>query len=213
MMKDKISIVLYGDITNNTLLSLDRCLDSGMDVVYSGFVDCPANLSHNNLTICYSDRPDNGQDNRNEKIVSAAKGLSHIKTKYAFAIKSTQLIPQNWLNKCISFFVERSDLDKRIFVDRIDSLAPFGVGINMFGKTSELIKFWKCELCSGELYSIPKNTYYAVNYLDFYSSLTMDTRLHWRDYLVEQAPKWQEALKRSENTLSKYFVVLPEMEF
>lgn len=212
-MKDNITVILYGDLTNNTTQSLSKVLKSGMNVIYSGFVGSPLTETHNNLTICYSNRPEKGSDNRNERIISAAKALSNVKTRYCFAIRSTQLIPENWLDKCISFFVQRSDLEKRIFVDRIDGSVPFGVGTNMFGKTSELIRFWKCELCSEDLYSISKNTYYAVNYLDFYSSLVMDTRLRWRDYLVIHAPKWEEALKRSEVTLPKYFVTLPEMEW
>lgn len=220
MMKDEITVVCQGAINSCLQEVLTNYLDAGLLVVYSGWTHEPCPFTHPNLVVCYSQDPANpGVGNRNRQIVSSRRGLELVRSKYAWKVRSDQIYPTLSVEKCLKFFDEHPDKDRRLFTPGLYTKEVFHVRDHqILGKTNELRRFWNCEL---DEYNGPADynevmraeTYLVVNYLDFYSSAAMNMRLNYREYLLDNSPKRAEALAKSNEIMPKYFVPFPKVDF
>lgn len=216
---DLVTVVCQGKFLAETVEVLKNYLDVGLQVIYSGWVGEACPVTHENLTVCYSEDLKNpGVGNRNRQIVSSAKGLSKVTTKYAWKVRSDQIYPTESIRQCLDFFFNHKDRDKKIFTPGLYTKEVYHFRDHQsLGKTSEVKRLWSCELDSYEgavdyNACMRAETYIAVNYLDFYSSTVMGQRLRYREYLLDGAPKRAEALEKSNLIMPQYFVPMPRVE-
>lgn len=221
-MKDKfnITVVCQGKWLPETIEVIKNYLKAGLLVIYSGWVGDPCPATHPQLVACYSEDPENpGVGNRNRQIVSSQRGLELVQTKYAWKVRSDQIYPIESINQCLNFFLEHSDRDKKIFTPGLYTKEILHIRDHQtLGLTKEIRKLWRCEL---DEYNGPVDynqvtraeTYIVMNYLDFYSTAVMEMRLRWREYFLDNSPKRNEALEKSNKIMPQYFVPFPKIHF
>lgn len=219
-MANDITVVCQGRYLPETIEAINSYLDYGLQVIYSGWEGYPIPLTHRNLICCYSTDPVNpGVTNRNRQIVSSRRGLELVQTKYAWKVRSDQIYPVEAIKTYLDFFENHPDRDRRIFTPGLYTKEVFHFRDHQtLGKLSDIKRFWSCEL---DPYDGPPDynavirseTYFVVNYLDFYCSAVMSMRLRWRDYLLDNSPKRLEALEKTNQLMPKYFVPMPRVLF
>ncbi len=219
MNKDDITIVVQGKLFPETPYVISLWADAGFSAIYSGWTNEPLPMAHPRVLSCYSDDVKPGVGNRNRQIQSSARGLHEVKTKYAWKVRSDQIYPVESINKCYDFFLNHDYRDKKIFTPGLYSKEVFHIRDHQtLGKTNELKKLWGCAF---DKYDGPADynvclraeTYLVVNYLDFYSTTVMSMRMKYKDFLLDNSPKRDEALAKSEVIMSKFFVPFQKVEF
>jgi hypothetical protein len=235
-MTSKVTCVIQGPLYPETPHVVQNYLDSGLfaDVIYSGRTDQAslANMLPSKVRKVFSDPPENcGVGNRNIQITSTRAGLAFVNTKYAWKVRGDQILPVDTIHKVNNFVREHSHrleyindiacktCKGQIFVAGNYRMFPFHPRDHIFiGYASDIRGLFDIPLDSVSQnadYSryLRAEAWIGANFLaKKWPSVNLMLR-RYDEFLVDNAPKIDYAIRVSNDLTFNTFKALPRIEF
>ena len=229
-----MEIVLQGGLYPNTFKTAEYYLqlDFVTRIIISTWENETINkISNDKIILIKSRKPENGTGNMNLQIVSSYNGLLEVKEERSVKMRTDQMIYHESMYKIKNYVDTHLDIDVRyannegprgpIFILGMNKIYPFHPQDHIFwGYTSDLITLFNIPLMT------PKNRrvgndfktelrcpiYLGANYFAKFEPKIFKFIDNYKEYLVDDAPKKEEAKKISEQLRDKIFKVLPRIK-
>jgi hypothetical protein len=230
----KMDLVIQGPANNYTLEIVNLYLN--LDFVNNIIISCwegdnvDPNMNERVRVIFNKDIPNPGITNRNRQIVSSYNGLKEVTTKFSAKLRSCQKITLESMQLMYDYYnkhKERSlsfedDVNKpfnRVCVAGIFKPFPFHPRDHIYwGNTMDLL----------DVFDIPLDTYNGVEdyskitrseaYISSFYYAKFNKKINhfienYETYLVDNAPKINEAFEINDEIITKVFLPFPKIDF
>jgi hypothetical protein len=230
----KMDLVIQGPVNNYTIeiANLYLNLDFVNNIILSTWQGTiiPSGLDSRIKVLFNQDISNPGITNRNRQIVSSYNGLKEVTTQFSAKLRSCQKISLDSMKLMYEYYNKHkervlhfeNDETKplnRICVAGIFKPFPFHPRDHIFwGNTSDLLDVFNIPLDTyngPELYHVitRSETYLASFYYAKFNNKINEFIKDYRTYLVDNAPKIQEAFKINDEIITKVFLPFPKIDF
>ena len=225
-----MDIVLQGPMYKNTINTAQYYLQLDfVDKVIISTWKPEVNIYLDNIEFVFSEEPFNeSPGNMNLQIVSSKNGLDRTTSEIVAKMRGDQCISHEGMRKLHNFFLENdkneisyhdgSGPDGPIFVIGMGSWFPYHPQDHVFwGHRNDVLKLFSLPLMTPEIWRVGNNfdielrdaIYLGAHY---YKHFDINVKKHienHKEYLVDKAPKREEAMETYNKIRDKVFKVFP----
>jgi hypothetical protein len=237
-----MDLVLQGTMNNYTIEIANHYLDLDFvnNIIISCWDIDKHNVENlnNKIKIIYNNNEvkNSGITNRNRQIITSINGLKNVSTKFSVKLRSDQKISLESMILMYKYYEKNKERDlhyennfnkplNKICVAGIFKAFPFHPRDHIFwGNTEDLIDLFSLPLdellmsgnpLSNEEYKkyTRSELYIAIHYCKYFNNKINLFIENYKEYLVDDAPKINEAFELSEKILNKIFLPFPKINF
>jgi hypothetical protein len=230
----KMDMVLQGNASKYTLEIAEHYLQLKFvnNIIISCWQNDDINSTNSRIHILKNEDVENpGSGNRNRQIKSSLEGLKQVTTEFSAKLRSDQKIRLTSMNLMYYFYLANSKKNlsfwnnelrpyNKICVAGIFRPFPFHPRDHIFwGNTLDLIDVFNIPydttLLSNTTYTeiLRSEAYIAAHYYANFNPLILDFIKNKKDYLVDNAPKINEAFEINNKIITDVFMPFPKIDF